>query len=77
MPTLSICKPKATPPAHPISVDVLQPPQQNPVQYMVDVISRGAQVEGPLSPEISRIGQQIVDTAVQSAQQRATLPLLD
>ncbi|WP_372724854.1 Gfo/Idh/MocA family protein [Novipirellula sp.] len=65
------------PAARPIAVDELAPPQQNPVQYMVDVITRGGQVEGPLSPEISRIGQQIVDTAVQSAQQRATLPLLD
>ncbi|TWU24412.1 putative oxidoreductase YteT precursor [Novipirellula galeiformis] len=60
-----------------IAVDTLVAPLQNPVQYMVDVIRRGAQVEGPLSPEISRIGQQIVDSAVLSVKQRATVALLN
>jgi glucose-fructose oxidoreductase len=32
-------------------------------------------VEGPLSPEVSRIGQQIVDTAFASAEQKRALPL--
>jgi glucose-fructose oxidoreductase len=33
-------------------------------------------VHGPLSPTICRIGQQIVDTAVLSARERRTLPLI-
>ncbi|MCR9291675.1 MAG: Gfo/Idh/MocA family oxidoreductase, partial [bacterium] len=59
-----------------IEADELQPPQQNPVQYFVDCLQHGRELSGPLSPEISRIGQQIVDTAFASAQQKRTLPLL-
>jgi len=59
-----------------IPVDALAPPTQNPVQYFVHCLEHGQAIEGPLSPEISRIGQQIVDTAYQSAQQGRTLPLL-
>lgn len=59
-----------------IPVDSLQSPQQNPIQYFVDCLQRGMDLEGPLSPALSRIGQQIVDTAFQSAQQKRTLSLL-
>lgn len=59
-----------------LPVDSLEAPGQNPIQYFVDCLTTGRPVEGPLSPEMSRIGQQIVDTAYQSAQARATLPLL-
>lgn len=66
--------------AHPegvtVPVDELQPPTQNPIQYMVECLRHGHPIEGPLSPAISRIGQQIVDTAFQSALQKRTLPLL-
>jgi glucose-fructose oxidoreductase len=51
-------------------------PRSNPVEYMIDCLEKGAPIEGPLSIETSRIGQQIVDTAFQSAQQRCTLPLI-
>jgi glucose-fructose oxidoreductase len=34
-------------------------------------------VEGPLSPEIARIGQQIVDSAVLSAREKRTVPLIE
>ncbi|MCA9133302.1 MAG: hypothetical protein KDA45_09115, partial [Planctomycetales bacterium] len=66
--------------AHPqgveVPADVLSAPTQNPIQYFVDCLRHGRPIEGPLSPTISRIGQQIVDTAYQSAQQKRTLPLL-
>ena len=60
-----------------VSADPLESPLQNPIQYMVDVIQNDTAIEGPLSPEISRIGQQIVDTAVLSAREKRTVPLLE
>lgn len=67
-------------PQHPegelVPSDPLQPPFQNPIQYMIDRIATGREVEGPLSTRIARIGQQIVDSAVQSAQQKRTVPLV-
>lgn len=67
-------------PEHPqgqlVPSDPLQPPFQNPIQYMIDRITSGQEVEGPLSPPIARIGQQIVDSAVESARQKQTVPLV-
>ena len=57
-------------------VDTLLSPLQNPVQYLVHCLDTNAPIEGPLSPAMCRIGQQIVDTAVLSAAQKCTLPLV-
>jgi glucose-fructose oxidoreductase len=46
------------------------------VQYFLDCLGRDVEVDGPLSPAISRIGQQIVDTAAESAAQKRSLPLI-
>lgn len=59
-----------------VPVDALQPPFTDPITYFLDCIDRDRAIEGPLSPEICRIGQQIVDTAVLAAQQKRTLPLI-
>ncbi|NNC90753.1 MAG: Gfo/Idh/MocA family oxidoreductase [Akkermansiaceae bacterium] len=61
-----------------IAVDApaLEPPFADPVQYMLHCLGTGAAIEGPLSPAISRIGQQIVDTAWRSAEEKRALPLL-
>jgi glucose-fructose oxidoreductase len=59
-----------------IPVDALGAPYQNPVQYILHCMGTGVAIEGPLSPTICRIGQQIVDTAYQSAQEKRTLPLI-
>ncbi len=59
-----------------LPVDSLVPPTANPVQYMLHCLESGQPVDGPLSPAVSRIGQQIVDTAYQSAQQGCALPLI-
>ncbi|RMF44560.1 MAG: gfo/Idh/MocA family oxidoreductase [Planctomycetota bacterium] len=67
---------KANPAGVDIAVDELEPPYQNPIQYLVHCLQTASPIEGPLSPAMSRIGQQIVDTAVQSAQQKRTLPLV-
>ncbi len=59
-----------------LAVDTLSPPRQDPVQYFLDCLGRDVEVDGPLSPAISRIGQQIVDTAAESAAQKRSLPLI-
>jgi len=51
-------------------------PRSNPVEYFIDCLESGRPVEGPLSVETSRIGQQVVDTAFQSAEQGRALPLV-
>ncbi len=58
-----------------IPADPLLPPFENPVQYFVHCLTTGAQIEGPLSPAISRIGQQIVDAAYKSAQSKTTITI--
>lgn len=66
--------------AHPegfdVVVDALQPPTQNPVQYLIHCVETGAKVEGPLDPAISRLGQQIIDSAILSAQEKRTVTLV-
>ncbi len=59
-----------------IRADVLKPPFQNPIQYFVHCLQRQYPPEGPLSPRISRIGQQIVDSAVLSARLKRTVKLV-
>jgi predicted dehydrogenase len=48
-------------------VPPLTAPHQNPVQHFLHHLETGAPLIGPLTPAISRLGQQIVDTAVLSA----------
>lgn len=67
---------KAHPEGEVLPVDDLQPPYQNPVQYMIHCLENDLPIEGPLSPSLSRLGQQMVDTAVQSAREKRTMPLI-
>ncbi|GMV93150.1 MAG: hypothetical protein AMXMBFR82_29280 [Candidatus Hydrogenedentota bacterium] len=60
-----------------VPVDTVEAPFQNPVQYMIHCIENDLPIEGPLSTGIARIGQQIVDTAVRSAEEKRTLPLIE
>ena len=59
-----------------IPVDTLSPPFQDPVQYVIHCLETGEPVKGPLSPEICRTGQRIVDSAVLSALHKHTVRLL-
>ncbi len=59
-----------------IPVDTLVPPGQNPVQYFIHCLETGEAVRGPLSPEICRTGQRIVDSAVLSALHKHAVRLL-
>ena len=58
-----------------IPVDEVTAPYQNPVQYLIDCLETNSSVEGPSSAAISRIGQQIVDAAEQSARQKRSIVL--
>lgn len=42
-------------------------PLSNPVEYFLDCLETGKPVEGPLSVGVSRVGQEIVDAAFESA----------
>ena len=66
-----------TPQGRVVPVDDVPRERQNPVAYLIDRLEQDQPIEGPLSTEISRIGQQIVDTAYRSAQQKRTLPLVE
>jgi glucose-fructose oxidoreductase len=59
-----------------LPVDEVTAPNRNPIEHVIHCLERGSPLIGPLSLEISRIGQQIVDTAFQSALQKRTLPLI-
>ncbi len=65
---------------HPEGIDIdvpaLASPNRNPVEYFIDCLKNDKPVEGPLSVETSRIGQQITDTAFQSATLGKTIPLI-
>ncbi len=66
--------------AHPertkVPVDEVLAPFNDPVQYILSVLDGGDFERGPLHPEIARIGQQIVDSAVLSAREKRTVPLV-
>ena len=59
------------PKVHEVPVVPLEPPYQNPVQYIIDCLENERPIGGPLSIETSRIGQQIVDSAVRSVAEHA------
>ena len=64
------------PETHEIPVDILNAPRRNPIEYLIHCLETGEPVTGPLSPTLSRIGQQIVDTALVSAREKRTVALL-
>ncbi len=59
-----------------VPVDPPTAPNRNPIEHVLHHLETGAPLIGPLTLEISRIGQQIVDTAFASASEKRTLPLL-
>jgi glucose-fructose oxidoreductase len=66
-----------SPEGYDIPVDLPQPPRMNPIQYFIHCLDNNEPLRGPLSPEICRIGQQIVDSALLSAQEKRTVPLVE
>jgi len=59
-----------------VPADTLEAPNQDPIQHVIHCLETGEPLLGPLTPEVSRIGQQIIDSAVLSAQQKRTVPLV-
>lgn len=58
---------RSNPAGERIAAPPLAFPRNNPVAYVLDCLEQGREIEGPLSVAISRIGQEIVDAAVESA----------
>jgi predicted dehydrogenase len=65
------------PEGYEVKAEDLKSPERNPIEYLLHCIETGEKVTGPLSIEISRIGQQIVDTAVLSAREKRTVKLVE
>lgn len=66
---------KANPEGVEIPVNQPAPPYQNPIQYAIHCLKEGISPAGPISPEVSRIGQMMVDAAFLSASERRTVKL--
>jgi glucose-fructose oxidoreductase len=56
--------------------DTMESPFRNPIEYVLSRLEAGAEIEGPLSPAMSRIGQQIIDSAALSAKEKRTVKLV-
>lgn len=67
---------RARPEGYEVPVDEVKAPNRNPVEHVIHHLETGAPLIGPLRLDISRIGQQIVDTAFQSAKEKRTLRLV-
>lgn len=52
-------------------------PHRNPVEYVLHCLAEGRPIEGPLSIQMSRIGQQIVDAAQESVRRGEVVRLLE
>ena len=63
------------PAAQRIAAPALKPPGRDPVQYLIDCLNQDQSLDGPVSIRISRIGQEIVDAAVKSAELKRTVKL--
>lgn len=64
------------PEGYAIPVEPTAAPNRNPIEHVLHHLETGAPLIGPLTLEISRLGQQFTDTAIQSAQQKRTLPFI-
>jgi predicted dehydrogenase len=58
-----------------IPVDTIAAPHRNPVEHFIHHLETGEPLLGPLTVEMSRIGQQIVDAAIVSAREKRTVKL--
>ena len=67
----------AKPEGYDLPVDPLPAEACNGIAYLIQCLENDLPIEGPLSPAIARIGQQIVDSAILSAERKATQPLVE
>jgi predicted dehydrogenase len=59
------------------AVDELIAPHRNPVEHFIHHLETGEPLLGPLTTAISRVGQQIVDSAIQSVHEKRTVKLIE
>jgi glucose-fructose oxidoreductase len=67
---------RARPEGYDMPVDPLPEDGKNGIAYSLGRIEAGLSIEGPLSPALARIGQQIVDAAILSAETGQTQTLI-
>jgi glucose-fructose oxidoreductase len=67
---------RAAPAIEKVPVDVPAAPRRQPIEYMLHCLETGEALSGPLDPQLSRIGQLIVDAAVRSAAEKRTVGLV-
>jgi len=58
-----------------LPVDAAEFPNQNPIQYFLHCLENDIPIAGPISVETSRLGQEIVDAAVRSAETGQTVTI--
>ncbi len=68
---------RARPEGEDLPVDALPAPHRNPVEHVIHHLQTGAPLLGPLTPAMSRLGQQIVDSALLSAREKRTVTLIE
>ena len=59
-----------------VEVDVLQQGERSAIEYVLGRIETGRPIAGPLDPALSRIGQQIIDSALLSVEEKRTVGLV-
>jgi len=67
---------RVRPERHEIAVDPLPGGARNGIEYVLGCLERNEPIAGPLDPTLCLTAQRIVDTAVQSAAEKRTLPLV-
>jgi predicted dehydrogenase len=60
-----------------LPADDLSSSFENPIQYFIHCLANHQPVEGPLNPAVCRVGQRLVDAAMQSAEEKRTIVLPD
>ena len=60
-----------------VDVDAIDPPNRNPVEYFIHCLETDTPVGGPFSPEMSRKGQQIIETAQRSSERDTMVKLVE
>ena len=67
---------RAQPASHDIPVDVLTAPHDNAINHFLHCLETGEAVIGPLDPQLCRVAQRIVDSAMLSSLQKRTVALI-
>lgn len=67
---------RGRPEPHAIAADPLPEGRRNAIEYVLECITQGRAIDGPLNPELCLTAQRIVDTAARSAAEKRTLELI-